>query len=220
MAPFDQPILCSFLFCFSCVDNTQPSCHFEQQPALSHWPLWSQYYNHYCAPWQQCCFRPHSIQPNPDPFVPFSVPGPYQPTTPSPCCFCAMMLLPLPTGDIPIQLFPQQPTTTCLSHNSWSITHPIITVNSQHTNTTVAACTDVKKSNGGCITTVKQMHRLHDAGLIRSMCPLPHWMSLLPSTTSQQWRNPSPTHCQSCCLWWVGTASNSAPLSKFYSIHS
>ncbi len=38
-----------------------------------------------------------------------------------------------------------------------------MTVNSQQTNATMAACTYVKKSNGGCNTTTKQMHRLHDA---------------------------------------------------------
>ncbi len=96
---------CTFLTCLTCLivsgNNTIqpppfwfPVCHppqnfmsllvwsipnqpaiFEQQPTTSQWPLLSQDYNQYQAPWQRCCPRPQPNQPSPNPFVPNFVLG-------------------------------------------------------------------------------------------------------------------------------------------------
>ncbi len=107
-----------------------------------------------------------------------------------------------------------------------------ISVNSQQTNTTMAACTYVKKSDGGCITTAKQTHHLHDD---RVNDFLSKWtdMACASLVTSDDFAGfyYISTTKKLCYLLLpviekvasgkdivVGTASNSASLSKFLSI--
>ncbi len=119
---------------------------------------------------------------------------------------------------------------TYLTASTYPIT--IISVNTQQTATTTDACTYVKRSNGGCITTAKTQHRLHDACVDDF---LSKWTdatqaSLITSDVFTGFYYVSPTKKLRFLLLpilatgeteedvVVGTASNSTSLSMFYCI--